>query len=120
MLTVDDYFEQLLPWQKNIALKVRAIILSSSPAIHESMKYKVPFYTYKGFLFYLGLYKNKQLILAFCNGYLLSDEQKCLVAHKGQKQIRHWEFFASQSVDWDLLKMYINEAILLNDIISSK
>jgi hypothetical protein len=111
---VEDYFDHLPLWMQERAYVVRELILGSNRNIVESMKYNVPFYTYEGYLFYLGTYKKTQLVLAFCNGVHVPDEHGLLRADAKQTQLRHWPLLQDQEPDYELLAHYIELAIEVN------
>ena len=112
---VEDYLHTLSEWMQTPFLQVREIILGSNPEIEESMKYGVPFYTFHGYLFYLGTYKKTQLVLAFCYGAFIEDEYNCLRADAKQSQLRHWPIKPDQELDFDLMATYIIRALAYNE-----
>ena len=111
-----DLNSELLP----LFLKVRNLVLNSANGIVESFKYGVPFYTYQGYLFYLGMYKKRKLVLAFCNGVHLSDEAGILEADAGQSQLRHWHLDPQKPLNEELLRVYIQEALIVNEQLAEK
>jgi hypothetical protein len=111
-----DLNSELLP----LFLKVRTLVLNSSNGIVESFKYGVPFYTYQGYLFYLGMYKKRKLVLAFCNGVYLSDEAGVLEADAGQSQLKHWHLDHKKPLNEELLRVYIQEALMVNEQLAEK
>lgn len=118
-LDVNDYFFELKPWQQQTCFAIHQMILNANPIIQCGIKYNIPFYTYHGYLAYLGLYQQRHLILGFCQGHLMADEANLLKHDAGQKQIRHWRFSESEPINWELLIQYINEALIINEQLKS-
>lgn len=112
---IESFYHDLKPWQQKQFNIARKLILSSIPEVVEGIKYTVPFYTYKGLLFYFALHKNKIFILGFCNGVHMSDEYGLLKADSGQTYIRHWIFEEHKPLKSEILQQYIHEAVLVND-----
>jgi hypothetical protein len=110
---VEEYVADLEPWMQEQFYVVREIILHTHPDIQEAIRYQVPFYTLKGMLFYVALYKKKHFILGFCDGAKLSDPNAMLLADAKQKYIRHWRLQKEQEPDYELLAQYIEEAVAI-------
>lgn len=110
---VDAYSEGLESLQRRLFGQVRSLILSAVPEVEETMKYRVPFYLYRGLFLYLSLHRKKRLVLGFCNGFMMADEAGMLRAEEGQTQVRHWVL--EQDFDERLLLKYIHEAVLVNN-----
>ncbi|NDC31296.1 MAG: DUF1801 domain-containing protein [Bacteroidetes bacterium] len=103
-------------WIQGKYQELRPLILSVSSEIQESIKFNAPFYTYKGFLLYFSVIKKgNKLVLGFCDGHLMSDEENILQANEGQTQIRHWVLQLEGLEKHDVLLRYINEAILIKE-----
>ena len=70
---------------KSILKKLRQIILNAAPHVEEAIKYKLPFYAYKGRLCYLNIRK-QEVHLDICKGPFLSNEQG--VSEGNGKEVR--------------------------------
>ncbi len=117
---VEAYLDDLpLEWKERFII-VRELILATHPAIVEKISFNLPFYMYKGFFLYLGIYKQKQLVLAFCRGAHLSDEYNILKADAKQQQMRHWVLSSVEEPDYELLAFYLEEALMVNDKLNNK
>lgn len=112
---VDSFRADLLPWQQKQLDVVRRLVFAAVPEVVESIKYTVPFYTYKGLFLCIGPYKKTQFVINFCNGYLMADEAGMLNNDAGQTQIRHWRLDEHQKIDEDILLQYIHEARLISE-----
>lgn len=113
---VDLYLKQKPKQIRDLMIVVRTIIWQTIPDVEESIKFTVPFYTRKGLLCYLSpLKKNDGIYIGFTKGYLMSDENGIFTG-KELKQIRHLEFRKTSEIKKKLLKEYLQEAMLLNEV----
>ena len=98
-----------------VLFALRELIIQSVP-IMEEIKWRVPMFSYKGLMCFINVHKNKQPIIAFAKGNLLSNEQGVLTANDRQF-IRHLEvndlddFNAKKATICEVLQ----EAILLSE-----
>ena len=101
--------------------ELRQIILNASPKINEKYAYQCPFYYFKRPLAYLyTTAKNpNNVILGFCQGAQLSNDQGLLVA-SDRKQIRHIVCGNYNEVPWNAIREIVNEAVLLQEFTSDK
>ena len=114
--SIDNYIFEQEEWIQRKYQELSPLILSVSSEIQESIKFNAPFYTYKGFLLYFSVIKKgNKLVLGFCDGHLMSDEEKMLQANEGQTQIRHWVLQRDRPEKHDVLLRYIHEAILIKE-----
>jgi hypothetical protein len=67
MRGVDDYMEALPELQKELAEKVRSLILDNVPGVLEKLSYKMPFYHYCGMLLFMHHVKDG-IYIAFMRG----------------------------------------------------
>ncbi len=70
-MTVDDYINQQTPDHQRILRWLRQLILTSDPAIRETIRWNIPFYTYhKRHLYYLNVVRTEPVAvdLAFVHG----------------------------------------------------
>ncbi len=97
-------------------IEVRAIIWKTIPDVEETIKFTVPFYSRQGLLCYLSPLKKKDgIYIGFTKGYLMSDESG-IFAGKDLKQIRHIEFRKSLDIKKKMLREYLEEAMMLNEL----
>jgi len=66
-------------------------------------------------LYFSLIKKANKLVLGFCDGHLMSDEENILQANEGQTQIRHWVLQRDRTEKHDVLLRYIHEAILIKE-----
>lgn len=113
---VDSYLLQSPSHISILMSEVRTIIRNVIPDAEESIKYTVPFYSRKGLLCYLSpLKKNDGMYIGFAKGYLMSDESG-IFSGKYLKNIRHIEIRRASDIKKRLLKKYLIEAVLLNEM----
>lgn len=114
--SLEHYIFEQEEWIQRKYQELSPLILSVSSEIQESIKFNAPFYTYKGFLLYFSVIKKgNKLVLGFCDGHLMSDEENILQANEGQTQIRHWVLQREAREKHDVLVRYIHEAILIKE-----
>lgn len=96
---------------------LREEILDSHPAITESLKYGVPFYTLKKNICYLTQSKKDGAYIGFIQGHKLSNEQGILITD-GRKQVKIIQFESLEDAKdkTSLLHEVLNEAFILDDI----
>lgn len=98
---------------KNICLEVRKIIISVSPLIEESIKYKIPFYSYKGMLCYLNPKKKGFVNFGFSKGYMIHDFGNIL--KRCGKEVSLIQINNLADIKKDLFVLIIQEAMLINE-----
>ena len=116
-MTVDNYTEQQTPDHQRILRWLRQLILTSDPDIREKISWNVPVYTYHGtHLCYLNVVRSEQqaVDLAFMSGHELPDEAG-LLESRGRKTIKSLIIRSVDDPDEDVVRTYIQEALLLND-----
>lgn len=111
---VDDYIMSLPAQQSLIFSHLRSRILQASPAMVESLKYGVPFYTLKGLFAYLSPGKKGEVILGFCDGHLLMDEWNVLSAHD-RKLIRHLVVIPSSEIPEEALHSFLQQQVIVHE-----
>ncbi len=111
--TPEEYIVNHKDWQQSLIL-LRDILLSTQ--MTETIKWRVPVYTYEGknivgigaFKSYVGLW--------FFQGALLKDKKKKLInAQEGvTKALRQWRFNSVKEIEEEskTIKQYLEEAIL--------
>ncbi len=113
---VDLYLRRTPKPLRDLMTGVRTIILKTIPDVEESIKFTVPFYSYQGLLCYLSPLKKKDgIYIGFTKGYLMSDESG-IFSGKDLKQIRHIQFRKKSDIKIKLLKEYLEEAAMLNEL----
>lgn len=113
---VELYLKQTPKTLRDLMIVVRKIILKNIPDVEESIKFTVPFYSREGLLCYISPLKKKDgIYLGFVKGHLMSDESGVFTG-KDLKQIRHIEFRKSSDIKRRLLKNYLEEAVMLNEL----
>jgi hypothetical protein len=110
---VDEHLSRLPEKIQQLVEILRRIILSSSEQVQEQIKYKIPFYSYKGHLCYINP-SDEKVVLGFSRGADLPDEFRMLIGTG--KSIRHVVFNASQKIDEDKVRNLIYEALIVNEI----
>ncbi|MFD0962456.1 YdeI/OmpD-associated family protein [Pseudofulvibacter geojedonensis] len=108
--SIEEYIENHENWS-DLLNELRSILLSTE--LEETLKWSAPVYTINGKnVVGLGAFKHHAGIWFF-NGVFLKDEQNKLVnAQEGKtKALRQWRFSENESVDKNLVKAYVLEAI---------
>jgi len=113
---VDLYLRHTPKLLRDLMIEVRAIIWKTIPDVEETIKFTVPFFSRQGLLCYLSpLKKNDGIYIGFTKGYLMSDESGIFTG-KNLKQIRHIEFRKSSDIKKKMLREYLEEAMMLNEL----
>ncbi|MFA6456341.1 MAG: DUF1801 domain-containing protein [Bacteroidota bacterium] len=113
---VTEYLRYQSPFIGSLMSSIRDIIWKSIPDVEETIKYTVPFYTRKGLLCYLSPLKKKDgIYIGFANGRLMSDDYGIFTG-KDLKQIRHIEFRKKSDIQKRILKQYLQEAMIINEM----
>ncbi len=113
---VDLYLKHTPKLLRDLMIEVRAIIWKTMPDVEESIKFTVPFYSRHGLLCYLSPLKKKDgIYIGFAKGYLMSDESGIFTG-KNLKYIRHIEFRKSSDIKKKMLREYLEEAMMLNEL----
>ena len=110
---VDNLVFSWSDYQQETFKTLRALILETNPAITESVKYKVPFYTLNGLLMYVSPVKEGGFYLGFCQGDIMLDAEN-LFAQANTKNVRKMFFTETLDVDWQIVQSYVFEAIEIN------
>ncbi|MDP1678429.1 MAG: DUF1801 domain-containing protein [Bacteroidota bacterium] len=117
---VDLYLKHTSKQLRDLMIDVRAIIWKAIPDVEESIKYTVPFYSRQGLLCYLSPLKKKDgIYIGFAKGYLMSDESG-IFSGKSLKYIRHIELRNKSEIKKKLLKEYLEEAVMFNEMKKGK
>jgi hypothetical protein len=121
--TIDEFLEFLQGEELEIVNILRQLVLTCMPDATEKLSFNVPFYKrHKTVCFiwpasvFWGKTKTYEGVrFGFSNGYLLQDENKYL--KKGNRKQIYWRDFATiKEIDYNLLKAFIFEAIIIDDV----
>ncbi|MBL7811908.1 MAG: DUF1801 domain-containing protein [Bacteroidetes bacterium] len=109
---VVNYLHRLQPWQKEVFLRFRSLILQVHPHIQECFTYQVPFYKLNGLYCYFSvLKKGRKTVWGICDGFALDDPYHLLRADEKQTQIRHLVFEENAPFpDEEILMYYLISA----------
>ncbi|GAB3639841.1 DUF1801 domain-containing protein [Spirosoma arcticum] len=116
-MTVDDYINQQMSDHQRILRWLRQLILTSDSDIRERISWKVPFYTcHATHLCYLNVVRSEpmEVDLAFVQGSGLPDEAG-LLESRGRKKIKSLIIRNVGNPEEDVVRTYLQEALLLND-----
>ena len=91
---------------------LRMLILQAGPYVEETIKYKIPFYSYHGRLCFLNI-RGGVVELGFCQGAFLSNEQRYLVGEG--KEVRHVRIKSLADINRGAIQALLQEAMLLNE-----
>jgi hypothetical protein len=113
---VDHYLHRSPKHVRELMTFLRTIILKTIPDVEETIKFSVPFYSRQGLLCYLNPGKDgKGVYMGFVEGHRLSDESGILTGKK-LKQIRYMEFHTRREIKVRVVKEYLLEAVMLNEL----
>lgn len=116
-MTVDDYINQQTPEHQRILHWIRQLILTAAPGINEKINWSVPFYNYrKQPLCYLTVVRAKfvAIDLTFMRGVELPDEGG-LLEGRDRKMVKSLVIHSLAEWDEDIIRTYLQEALLLNE-----
>lgn len=101
------YIKQYPSDLKEIMYRVRSLIEEVVPVVEESIKWKMPTFTYlKKHICYMAGFK-KHVTLAFFDGTMLNDPDRKL--HGSGKLMKHIKFTSPDDIDEEQLKLWILE-----------
>ena len=113
---VDHYLRRAPMPIRDMMAALRTIILQAIPDVEETIKFSVPFYSRQGLLCYFNPGKDgKGVYIGFVQGHRLSDESGILTG-KQLKQIRYMEFRTLREIKVRVVKEYLTEAVMLNEL----
>ena len=115
----DSFFEDLLPSEKSICLRLRELLLTHFPELNEKFGYGVPYYWLRSrvcFMYpasfpYSGI--KEGVSLGFAHGHLLSNEQGLLDLGE-RKEVAYIRFLSEKEIREDVLLEILHEAVLLD------
>lgn len=106
---VEEYFDSLPDWSREICYRLRGIVLKSDQSIIEDWKWG-PHYYSNGMLCGIAGFK-KHVVLVFFQGVMLKDKKKVLIANENTLHNRHIRFTSIADIDEKLLLEYLFEAV---------
>lgn len=111
-LTLQEYFDGLSPEHRRISLLVRQAIFEAVPEVEETLKWKVPYYMYKGPIGYMSI-KTDTVMFGFYWGKHMSDSFEAFEKNE-LKQVRQFAFRSEEDLRLDFFWAYVFEAIDIN------
>ena len=109
---VESYLLNLPEGLLEKVFAIRKLIMESAPQMEESIKFGIPFYSWKGPLFYFNK-KGNGINLGFYHGIHLLDEAGILGSHE-LKMVRHFYFDQNTEIPVDFLKDLILQSVDIN------
>ena len=124
--SVDEFLHFLPENESKIVNLLRQIILDTLPNCTEKLSYNVPFYKVNKNICFVwpsavtwGNVKKDGVRLGFTNGHLLTNENNYLVS-ENRKRVYCKDFFDVKEVEVDLIKQYLFEALLIDNLANGK
>lgn len=123
-MSVDEIILGLPKDEAVIVKRLRALILDCLPHATEKNSYGVPFYTRNRMMLFIWppsiywgpkkeQYKSKGVTLGFCQGYLMSNDEGCLLA-EGRKQVYCMYFHNLREINDEQLRALFFEADIVD------
>src|SRR5512147_2511450 len=110
---ITEYIESLPDWRGRMLVKLRKLILDSSPELAEEWKWDTPVWSHKGNVVAAGVFSD-HVKLNFFKGASLKDPKKLFNAGLEAKASRGIDLFEKDKVDAAALKELIREAVEFN------
>jgi hypothetical protein len=115
----DSFFEDLLPSEKSVCLRLRELLLTHFQELKEKFGYGVPYYwrhsricfMYPASFPYSGI--ETGVAFGFARGHLLSNEQGLLDLGE-RKEVAYIRFFSEKDIQEESLLEILHEAVLLD------
>lgn len=114
-MTVDEYINGQTPEHARILRWLRQLILTADASVREKIAWNVPVYTYqRQHVCYLTVLRSEPVAvdLAFMQGAKLPDEAG-LLESRGRKLVRSLVIRDPAELDEDVIRTYVQEALLL-------
>lgn len=116
----DSFYEDLLPAEKSICLRLRDLLQTHFPELKEKFGYGVPYYwrysricfIYPASFPYSGM--ESGVAFGFARGYLLSNEQELLELGE-RKEVAYIRYLSEKEIRDEALLEILHEAILLDE-----
>jgi len=110
--TVDDYVSKVIPWQRSVIEKLRAVVKAAAPNAAESIKWGQPVYEHKGPFSYIKAHAT-HVNFGFWRGAELDDPKRMLQG-EGER-MRHVKILETHVLDEVVLAALVKQAAALND-----
>lgn len=119
---IEEFLEFLPEQELRITLALRRLVLECMPMVREKLSYNVPYYSLNKSICFIWpaavLWGKKPTYegvrFGFTKGYLMEDEIGYL--EKGTRKQVFWrDFKTMQDIDFELLRAYIFEAIMIDE-----
>ena len=113
--SVDEYVSKVIPWQRTVIEKLRAVVRSVAPNALESIKWGQPVYEHKGPFSYIKAHAT-HVNFGFWRGAEL-DDPKHMLQGEGDR-MRHVKILETHTLDEVLLvglSSFVKQAVSLND-----
>jgi hypothetical protein len=110
----EAYILNLPPVKQQLMFQAHEVITSCSDMIREAFRYMSPFYDYNGMMIYMMPDKKEGIIIGFCNGYKMTDDQGLLSAHD-RKMIRHYYIRSFNEKTAEELRFLVFEAMMVQE-----
>jgi hypothetical protein len=108
---VDEYVAKVVPWQRAVIEKLRAVVKEAAPEAVESIKWGQPVYEHSGPFAYIKAHA-AQVNFGFWRGAEL-DDPKRLLQGEGEK-MRHVKILETHVLDEPALAAFVKQASSLN------
>lgn len=120
-LSIEEFLEYLPDDERIIVERLRKIIFSTIPAIHEKLSYNVPYFALNRNICFIwpssipwGNVRTKGVRFGFTNGHLLSNLDGYLEkAHR--KQVCWRDLYLVQDINIEIIRSLLIEAALLDE-----
>lgn len=127
--SVEEILPGLLPWERKIVQRLRALVLECLPKATEKLSYGVPFYSHNRMICFIWppsitwdpqqLKKKeaniaKGVTLGFCQGNRMSNEDGVLLA-EGRKQVYCMYFKNVTEIDDQQIRALLFETELVDE-----
>ena len=110
--SVDEYVSKVIPWQRIVIEKLRAVVKTAAPHALESIKWGQPVYEHKGPFSYIKAHAT-HVNFGFWRGAELDDPKRMLQG-EGEK-MRHVKILETHALDEIVLAALVKQAVALND-----
>jgi hypothetical protein len=120
MLSIEEYISKLPDNEKKLLIKLRKIVLETLPGVKEKFSYGVPYYFGNTRICFIWPASSpcsrleKGVVLGFCKGYLLSNEQGIL-EQGGRTQVYTITYTSEKQIRQKVLKEILAEAMMLDE-----
>ncbi|HRI58713.1 MAG TPA: DUF1801 domain-containing protein [Saprospiraceae bacterium] len=121
----DSFYEDLLPAEKSICLRLRDLLMTNFPELTEKFGYGVPYYwrysricfIYPASFPYSGM--EVGVAFGFTRGHLLSNQQ-ALLDLGDRKEVGYVRLIAEKDIQEEILLEVLHEAVLLDEALQQQ